>query len=115
VELAAIREPTLVAQAVAQIGDAHELPGTTLLQSIGDSIGARKILLVLDNCEHLVPACAELVDRLLSVCENLRILVTSCEALDILGETTAQSVSHSPDAQEVIYADDREIERSAFR
>ena len=88
VELAALGDPALVAQAVAKVRGVREIPNQPLVETLADSLGAQQQLLVLDNCEHLISACAQLADRLLSACKNLRILATSREALDILGETT---------------------------
>jgi predicted ATPase len=57
-----------------------------LLETLTDFLKPKKLLLVLDNCEHLVDACAQLVGRLLQVCPNLWVLATSREALRIVGE-----------------------------
>jgi predicted ATPase/DNA-binding CsgD family transcriptional regulator len=86
VELAPLSDPELVPQAVASVFGVPETPGTTLIESLTDYLGARKTLLVLDNCEHLVDACASLAEALLCSCPNLRILTTSREALGVAGE-----------------------------
>jgi predicted ATPase/DNA-binding CsgD family transcriptional regulator len=65
----------------------REQPGRTLLETLIDAIKSNHLLLVLDNCEHLVLACAGLVDELLRACPNLRILATSREPLGIVSET----------------------------
>jgi predicted ATPase/DNA-binding XRE family transcriptional regulator len=87
-ELAALRDPALVVQAVAKVRQVPEIPNQPLVETLADYLRAKQVLLVLDNCEHLISACAQLADRLLSMCSGLKILVTSREALDILGETT---------------------------
>ena len=59
-----------------------------LRSAIVDALQSRRILLLLDNCEHLVEACARLADTLLRACPRLRILATSREPLAIAGEAT---------------------------
>jgi predicted ATPase/DNA-binding CsgD family transcriptional regulator len=86
VELAPISDPDLVPQAVARVLNVHESPGRPLADAIADDLGELEILLVLDNCEHLVEACARLADVLLHACPELGILATSRELLGIAGE-----------------------------
>ena len=88
VELASLADGTLIPQAVAHILGVRESPDQTLAESLRDFLREKQALLVLDNCEHLISACAQLADELLSQCANLRILATSREALGITGETT---------------------------
>jgi predicted ATPase len=71
---------------VASVLEIRETPGTTLLDSLRAHLGSREALLVLDNCEHLVGACADLAEALLRSCPKLRILATSREALGVPGE-----------------------------
>lgn len=85
VELAEVADPALVALTVAQaVGAATHQPdvGATLI----DYLRTRELLLVLDNCEHLLDECARLARNLLSACTDLRILVTSRESLRVGGE-----------------------------
>src|SRR5919107_2998052 len=86
VELAPLTDPSLVSQAVAAALGVREQPGRSLIDTLTDYLGSKKLLLVLDNCEHLVEACAALAETLLQFCPNLRILATSREALGITGE-----------------------------
>ena len=86
VELAPLADPTLVAQAVAATLGVREQPGRSLTEMLSGYLGSKKLLLVLDNCEHLIEACAELAETLLRSCPELRILATSREALGIAGE-----------------------------
>jgi len=65
----------------------RETPGTALVDSLCTHLGSREILLVLDDCEHLIDACATLSEALLRHCQELRILTTSREALRVPGET----------------------------
>lgn len=88
VELAPLREPGLVPQAVASALGVREEPGRGLTETLADRLGPRELLLLLDNCEHLVGACAELADALLRACAKLKILDTSREPLGVAGEVT---------------------------
>ncbi len=87
VELAALADPALVPQAVAAVLDVRELPDRPLTKTLADYLRPKRLLLILDNCEHLVAACARLAEVLLRACPDLRILATSREALGIAGET----------------------------
>jgi non-specific serine/threonine protein kinase len=86
-DLAALADSTLVPQAVATALGVHEIPGRPLLTTISGYLHGRNVLLLLDNCEHVLDACARLVDTLLHACSQLRILVTSRELLGVAGET----------------------------
>jgi predicted ATPase/class 3 adenylate cyclase len=86
VELASVTDPALVVKMVASVLDVRESPDRTLLQSLSTFIRAKKILIILDNCEHLVDACAALADGLLRTCPNLKILASSREIFGIGGE-----------------------------
>ena len=87
VELAPLRDPAQLVRAVAEV---LSIPGQAerdLLDVVSDAIAARPAtLLVLDNCEHLAPACASLVTRLLTRASLLRVLATSRQPLSIPGE-----------------------------
>jgi predicted ATPase/DNA-binding SARP family transcriptional activator/DNA-binding CsgD family transcriptional regulator len=87
-ELAPLSEGELVPQAVAQALGVREQPGRSLVRTLEDSLRSRKMLLVLDNCEHLVEAVVTLVDALLDSCPGLRVLATSREPLGAAGEVT---------------------------
>ena len=87
VELAALTDPTLVPQQVASSLGISEQPSRQLMDTLSDALQPKKLLLVLDNCEHLIAACAQLVETLLRSCADLRILTTSREAFTIPGET----------------------------
>jgi non-specific serine/threonine protein kinase len=88
VELAALADPALVPQAVAAVLGVQEPPGRPLLGTLAEALRAQQVLLVLDNCEHLLAACATLADQLLRAGPHLEILATSREALAVAGETT---------------------------
>jgi predicted ATPase/class 3 adenylate cyclase len=87
VELAPLSDPALVPHAAAEALGVQEQPSQPVLQTLQEFVGRRSLLLILDNCEHLIGACAELADNLLRRAPESRILVTSREALGISGET----------------------------
>ena len=88
VELGPLSDPRLVAQTAASALGLLEHGGQSLTESLVQYLGRRSILLLLDNCEHLIPACAALADALLRGCPALRILATSREDLRVAGELT---------------------------
>jgi len=90
VELAPLSEEGLVAQEVAGALEVTERPGEQLADTLVDYLTGKEMLLVLDNCEHLIDATARLADRLLRSCPRLRILATSREPLSIAGEAVLQ-------------------------
>lgn len=87
VELAALSDPLLVPQAVASAIGIPERADCTLTEALADLLRPKQLLLVLDNCEHLLAACTQLIQTLLRTCSRLRVLVTSRETLTISGET----------------------------
>jgi predicted ATPase/DNA-binding SARP family transcriptional activator len=86
VELAPLSEGALVAHALASVLGINEQPDRSLTDALVDFLGAKRALLVLDNCEHLVDAVARFVDTLLDSCSHLRVLATSRESLNVEGE-----------------------------
>jgi predicted ATPase/DNA-binding CsgD family transcriptional regulator len=86
VEFARISSPTQVPEAVASSLGLSEAEGDSLVESLHGVLGTKRVLLVLDNCEHVIEACAALVDDLLSACPELRVLATSREPMQISGE-----------------------------
>ena len=88
VDLHGVTEPRLVAPAIGAAVDVHERPDEALTDTLAEKLQARHLLLVLDNCEHLVEACAELVGELSSTCPQLHLLATSRVPLGVEGEAT---------------------------
>jgi predicted ATPase/DNA-binding SARP family transcriptional activator/DNA-binding CsgD family transcriptional regulator len=86
VGLAPLSEEALVPQAVAKALNVPEQPGRSLTEALVDDLSEKRLLLVLDNCEHLIGAAAQLADTLLSSCPHLRVLATSRETLGVEGE-----------------------------
>ena len=87
VELADLRQPDLVASRVATVIGVSEEAGRPLRQTLADALRARRLLLALDNCEHLIDVCAELSQWLLASSPGLRLLTTSREPLRLAAET----------------------------
>jgi non-specific serine/threonine protein kinase len=86
VELSALTDPGLIVASVATALDVHIQPHRPLLATLIDYLSSRRLLLVLDTCEHLVAACADLIATLLHACPYLVILTTSREAMGLEGE-----------------------------
>jgi predicted ATPase/class 3 adenylate cyclase len=86
IDLAPLVDSLLLPQAIAAVLGVREVPGRPLMATLADSLRGRNLLLVLDNCEHLLGACAQLADALLRACPRLRILATSREILGLSGE-----------------------------
>ena len=88
VDLAPIRDPTLVPNVAAQVLSVRDEPGRPLVETLCAHVRDRNLLLVLDNCEHLVAASAQLANALLQAAPHVRIVATSREALHTPGEQT---------------------------
>ncbi|HSK87462.1 MAG TPA: tetratricopeptide repeat protein, partial [Anaerolineales bacterium] len=86
VELASISDPVLVPQTIASTLDLREKSGREWTEMLTDFLSRRPVLLIIDNCEHLILACAHLTETLLQKCPDLKILATSREMLGITGE-----------------------------
>lgn len=101
VELAALADPGLVDQSVAAAVGVPEAPGQPIRATLLTELGPRQLLLIVDNCEHLIAACAELADAILRICPRVRILATSREPLGIAGEVAwrVPSLSVAPIAR----------------
>lgn len=83
VKLASIRDKSLVPQTVAKALGLKEQAPRPPTQALADYLTSKELLLVIDNCEHLVDACADLVKELLEASGRLRVLVTSRQTLDL--------------------------------
>ena len=87
VELAPVTDPALVLPTVAHVLNIHQEPGRALLDTVLDFLRQRQMLIVLDNCEHVIEACARWAEKVLHTTAAVRTLATSREALGIDGET----------------------------
>ena len=88
VELAALAAPDLVPRAAAEVLGVKEQAGQPMERTLVDALKDKRLLLVVDNCEHLVAACAFLASALLRSCPGVRILASSREPLNVSGEQT---------------------------
>lgn len=87
VELAPVTVPDHIDQAIAEVFGIKEQPGSTLIQIITHYLKNKNLLLILDNCEHLIAACSKIVEQILKSTKNVTILCTSREALNVADET----------------------------
>jgi predicted ATPase/DNA-binding CsgD family transcriptional regulator len=85
-ELAPVADPALVAAVVAVALGVREQPGEPAAEAVAQVLARRQLLLVLDNCEHVIDAAAGLCAKLLAACDDVRILATSREPLRVAGE-----------------------------
>ncbi len=86
VELASLNDPRLIPQTAAMLFGLITESGISYSDLLINFLRTKHVLLILDNCEHLLDACAHLADTLLKNCPNLKILITSREPLEISGE-----------------------------
>ncbi|HLO34092.1 MAG TPA: adenylate/guanylate cyclase domain-containing protein [Anaerolineales bacterium] len=101
-ELAPLADPSLISQAIAGVFELRELPNIPMVNIITDYLRAKELLLILDNCEHLIEACAQISESLLRNCPRLKIIASSREALGIAGEMVYRVPSLSlPDPAQV--------------
>jgi predicted ATPase/DNA-binding SARP family transcriptional activator len=106
VDLAPVGNPEMVPQTIAQVLGMLDESKHSLQEGLIHYLQSQRMLLVLDNCEHLLDTCAELADQLLRVCPSLRLLVTSHQGLGVVGEALFRvpslSYPESPDAVKVM-------------
>ena len=106
VELAALADAELLPRTVAKALGVPEVPQQTTTETLVNFLRSKRLLLVLDNCEHLIAAAARLVERLLSACPDVKVLATSREPLGIPGERVWPVPALSlPDAQHSLPVD----------
>lgn len=96
VDLAPIADPGMVSTTAAHALGLIDRPGSSTFDTLSHAIGNCHMLMVLDNCEHVLDACAELVVELLGACPELSILATSRESIGVTGEVTWVVPSLSP-------------------
>jgi len=108
-DLSPLHDPDLVAGTVASVLGIPEDPGRSAVLTLVDAVGERSMLVLLDNCEHVIDTCAKLADALLRDCPNIRLLATSREPLDIEGE----HVHRVPSLNTPADGDDAQAIRSA--
>jgi predicted ATPase len=116
VDLASITDPDVVPVAVARALGLPDRPGRSTIDTIAHFIGARRMLVVLDDCEHLLDACAALTVALLSACPGMTLLATSREPIGVAGEVRwrVPSLSLADEAIE-LFSDRAHHARPDFR
>jgi predicted ATPase/class 3 adenylate cyclase len=95
VELAPLSDSEAVVSEVAQVLSILPDPGTAMMETLVRELRAKNLLIVLDNCEHLLDACAHLAQRLLRAAPEVHVLATSREALAVPGEIAVRIPSMS--------------------
>jgi predicted ATPase/class 3 adenylate cyclase len=103
IELAQLADSTYILSAIASTFHLRELQGVPLIDTVTDYLRSKQLLLVLDNCEHLIETCAQLSDHFLHACPKLKMITSSREALGISGETVYRvpSLSLPQDAEDL--------------
>jgi predicted ATPase/DNA-binding CsgD family transcriptional regulator len=90
IELADVQHPALVVSRIASATGVVEEPGRALIATLADALRPRQMLIVLDNCEHVIDACARICQRLLASSPGLAVIATSREPLRVAAETIWQ-------------------------
>jgi len=90
VSLVGLSDENLIPQEIAQSLSVREVSHEPLIETLKTYLKSKDVLLVIDNCEHLIRACAQYAEQLLAACPKLKILATSIEALGLFNETTWQ-------------------------
>jgi predicted ATPase/transcriptional regulator with XRE-family HTH domain len=115
VDLAPLTDPDLMLVSVARALGLLDAPGRSTMATVTGFIGARRVLVVLDNCEHMLEACAGLAEALLRACHGLVILATSREPVGVAGEATWQVPSLPVDGAAIeLFADRAQRARPGF-
>jgi len=112
-EFAPVADPALVPKTVSSALSVAEQPGRDMTETLVDALRPKTLLLLLDNCEHLLPACADMAAALLRACPQVRILATSREGLGVPGEIlwrvpslgVPEDLSHLPPSEELVLYD----------
>lgn len=114
IELAPLGDESQIIPALAQAFGLQELPFNPLKNLVVDYLRDKKLLLIIDNCEHLIAACARLADELLHYCAGLKILASSREALGIAGEVAYRVPSLADSESIQLFVDRARAANSKF-
>jgi len=114
VELAPLSDEAQIIPALAQVFGLQELPFNPLAKLVDDYLRDKKLLLILDNCEHLIAPCARLADHLLHLGTGLKILASSREALGIAGEVAYRTPSLADSESIQLFVDRARAANSKF-
>jgi predicted ATPase len=105
IDLAAVRDSAAVPWAVAGVFGVREDPGRPLIDTIVETLKRKKLVLIFDNCEHIVAGCAAAVEKIAAECPEARVLATSRQPLAIAGEQTFRLASLSVDASVALFSE----------
>ena len=101
IALDALTDPALVPQTVAAVFELRELGNRSSIEMLANKLREKTALLILDNCEHVITGCVQLITALLAACPNIKILATSRELLNVAGEAVYPVTSLSmPDEEQ---------------
>jgi predicted ATPase/class 3 adenylate cyclase len=114
IELAPLSDESQIIPALAEAFGLQELPFNPLANLVTDYLRDKKLLLILDNCEHLIAACARLADTLLHQCAGLKILASSRETLGIAGEVAYRTPSLADSESTSLFMDRARVANSKF-
>jgi predicted ATPase/DNA-binding SARP family transcriptional activator len=114
VELGGLSGGALVPHAVGSVLGVESRSARSSEEALAAHVGERRMLVVLDNCEHLIGACARLTERLLTACPNLRVLATSREPLHVAGEVVWRVPSLPPPEAAQLFAERATAASSRF-
>ena len=114
VELAPLSDPAQVIPALAQVFGLQEVHSNPLANLLVDFLRSKKLLLLLDNCEHLIETCAQLANDLLRQCAGLKILASSREALGIAGEAAYRIPSLASEEAQRLFVERAHAANSRF-
>lgn len=116
IDLAPVADPVVVPVALARTLGLPDQPGRSPIETVLRFISDRRILLLLDNCEHLLDICGDVISTLLSGCPRLTILTTSREPISVAGEVTWRVPSLSLDDEAIaLFADRAQRARPGFQ
>jgi predicted ATPase/class 3 adenylate cyclase len=105
VELAPLSDGTLIVSELAPLFGVQGTDDRPLVEALVAALRSKHALLIIDNCEHLVDPAAEIIEKILRACPNIRVLATSREALKIAGETVHRVASLKEDAAVELFSE----------
>ncbi len=114
VDLVGLSNPNLIPQEIAQSLHVREAPNAPLIETLKNDLAAKNLLVVLDNCEHLIESAAQTAEQLLSGCPQLRILATSRERLGIFNETVWRVPSLSEKTSRKLFVERARVAQHDF-
>lgn len=115
VDLALLTDPGQVPDAVAALFGSRERPGQAIADTLAGELTAKSALVLLDNCEHVVAACADLATRILSSAASIRLLATSREALGIRGERVLPVLELTDDEAVQLFTERAQLTNPRFQ